>query len=316
MRTGAALAACLGIVVPLLLLSEGCGGDDAGDQSLATDASADTTLESSSASDASDASRFTDAADGSGGPVFPQRGCPVDAGTSCYTVYAQTDTTLYYLDLATAALVTVGAFDAEFPDGGADTITDLAVAPDDVIWAASKTALYRADSLTGHASFVGLLTCGAGTIGLTADTAGTLYLGDSNGAMCKVDPTALPLSATTIGSMSNQLALGGDWITVGATTYAATFSLANPTSINNATLATVNLTTAQTTPYGSATGFPKLFGVAYGGHFVLGFTSDGTTRVAQIDPVTGTGTQYFFDTSDAGSGLTFTGAGVNPLVTP
>ena len=64
-----------------------------------------------------------------------------------------------------------------------------------------------------------------------------------------------------------------------------------------------------------ATGYPKLFGVAYAAGKVFGFTHDGTGRVVTIDPTTGVGTLFgTFTDPMTNTGISFGGAGVNSMV--
>ncbi len=258
-------------------------------------------------------------ADATGEAAATQRGCPADAGTgACFTVYAHTGTDLYYLDLTSASLVAVGPFDALKPDGGGtDVITDLAVSPDDTLWVVSATALYRADAVSGHATLVGpIAKCGSGNVALTADGTGALFLGDFEGTVCELDPGTTPPTVAAGVSLSGGYALSGDLVVAGSTMYGTIYSVATPTTNQDNWLATLVPASGVTTALPSATGYPKLFGLAYGGHRALGFTADGSGRVVSIDPTSGVGMLYATFTGDAGTGLVFAGAGVNPRVSP
>src|SRR4051812_17995936 len=76
-----------------------------------------------------------------------QAGCGGEM-QACFTVYAHADHVLYRLDLVNQQIEVIGPFNAPLVQIGGnmveDTITDLAVAPDDTIWAISKTSLYTA----------------------------------------------------------------------------------------------------------------------------------------------------------------------------
>jgi len=65
---------------------------------------------------------------------------------ACYTVYAHSNDTLYKIDLMAKTLDVIGPFKAP----KSDTMTDLAVAPDNTIYTVSKTTLYTADPNDGH----------------------------------------------------------------------------------------------------------------------------------------------------------------------
>src|SRR5437016_442953 len=98
----------------------------------------------------------TDGGGGGGGDMASSSGG--DSGQSgcgsefqgCYTVYAHSDHVLYEVDLVLKQLVKIGNFNAPLVNGKEDVITDLAVAPDNTIWAISHTELYTADPNDGH----------------------------------------------------------------------------------------------------------------------------------------------------------------------
>ncbi len=302
-----------------------CGGSDGSPSAPGVDAStSDATSDSPSAVDGAtpsdgalvDASPATDADARS-----PQRGCP-SSSRGCYTIYAHTDHSLYYVDLTTVSLVPVGPFQAPpATDGGVgeDILVDLAVTPDDVVWVVSTSALYRAEAMTGHVAKVGdIASCGAGNIALTATTTGKLYLGDEKGVFCSLDPATTPPKVTPIGTLTGGLALAGDFATISdGTTFGTAYSLASPASLTNNSLVRIDLSNANATAAAARTGFGKLFGVAFGAGKVFAFTHDGTGGVITIDPSTGTGTPYgrFTDPTTNQPAL-FQGAGVNPLVSP
>ena len=79
-------------------------------------------------------------------------------------------------------------------------------------------------------------------------------------------------------------------------------------------LVKLDIATGAVTKIGS-TGFPKLFGVAFAGGQVFGFTHDGTGDVVTIDPASGVGTLFgtFMD-PQTNKGISFAGAGVSSLV--
>ena len=285
--------------------SDGANSDGEGGEGAVPDAAVETGVSS-------------DAGDGS---TPAQRGCPA-ASTGCYTVYAHTDRVLFYLDRVSVQLVEIGPFNApQIPqnDSGTveDVMTDLAVTPDGRVWLISDVNLYLADPMTGQATTVGpIAKCGMGNIALTSDASGTLYTADSQGALCRVDPTTAPPTLTQVGTLSNNAVISGDFVTVGdGTTYATTYNLSSAQSGSNNTLVTLTLANAASVQSIGATGFAKLFGVAYGGGNVLAFTGDGTGDVVTIDPVGGQG-QLLASLIDptTGKGAVFAGAGVDPRV--
>jgi len=252
-----------------------------------------------------------DDSDGGGGS-----GGSGGSGGGSYTVYADSDTVLYSIDLASQSLVTVGPFDA--PNN--DTMTDLAVAPDGTIYVISETELYTANPGTGQATAVGSLsTCGADMVALTTLPDGTLWTGDFKGALCQIDLTTSPPTVKPAVTMGNAMALTGDFAavsngTVFGTAYRLDDGAGSGTQANNL-LVTLDVVTGAVTTIGS-TGFPELYGVAFAQGKVFGFTHDGTGRVATIDTTTGVGSLFgTFTDPTTSKGIAFAGAGVSSLVT-
>jgi hypothetical protein len=246
---------------------------------------------------------------------------PVSQGS--YAVYAHGDHTLYTIDLASKQLKTIGPFNApQVTVGGKmveDVITDLAVAPNNTIYVISETALYTADPNDGHVTKVGsTAACGTKTVAMTTTPDGKIWAGDYKGAICEVDISTNPPTMKAPVMMQGGLALSGDFVAVdNGTVYGTAYKLADAsntgTQINNL-LVTVDVHTGAVTQLGQ-TGFPKLFGAAFAGGKVFGFTHDGTGDVVTIDRTTGVGTLYatFTDPSTQ-KGIAFAGAGVNSLV--
>jgi hypothetical protein len=255
-----------------------------------------------------------DMGDAGGGPI----GC-VEAN-GCYTVYAHGDHILYKVDLANKMLLTVGAFKAPMVGGSEDVITDLAVAPDDTIYVVSKTTLYTASAVDGHVTTVApLASCGSQAVALTFTPDGSLYSADFQGAFCKID--LMTKQVTQVGTIGGGFAIAGDIVAVkDGTVYGTAYKISDGnnagTGLNNV-LVKINPANGQATQMIGATGFPKMFGVAYALGQVFGFTHDGSGDVATIDPATGKGTLYnSFKDPNTNKGISFAGAGVNPMVSP
>lgn len=260
---------------------------------------------------------------GGGGGVAGGGGGQSCTGTNSgctYTVYAHSNTELYSLDLANKTLVDIGPF------GVNDTMTDLAVAPDDTIYTVSKGSLYTANPTTGAATLVGTIkVCGSDNVALSMTPDGKLWLGDGAGAFCEVDISVSPPSVTKIGTLSSAspgLELSGDLVgiedgTLFGTIIDATTSSSKTASTASNVLATIDPKTGLVIKQLGASGFPQLYGVAYAYGKVFGFTHDGTGRVITIDPTTGVGTLYnTFTDPTTKKGISFSGAGVNPKVNP
>jgi hypothetical protein len=83
---------------------------------------------------------------------------------------------------------------------------------------------------------------------------------------------------------------------------------------SNNMLVTVDVATGAVTELG-ATGYPKLFGVAFQENKVFGFTHDQTGRVITIDTTTGAGSMFGTFKDASNQAISFAGAGVSSLIT-
>jgi len=244
------------------------------------------------------------------------------SGGMIYTVYAHSNTTLYTIDVMAKTISAVGPFNAPKVGSSPDVIQDLAVAPDNTIYVISKTTLYTASPTDGHVTAVGSVSaCGSDNVALTTTKDGKLFSADYKGAFCEIDITASPPTVKQIGTVGGGMAIAGDIVGIGdgsiyGTAYNLSDSSSTGTSIDNVLVKLDPGTGAMQMQVG-ATGFPKLFGVAYANGLVFGFTHDGSGDVITIDPMTGKGTLFntFLDPS-TGKGIPFAGAGVNSMVQP
>jgi hypothetical protein len=239
--------------------------------------------------------------------------------TGCYTVYAHSEHVLYRIDLPNKQLIKVGPFNAPMVGGSEDAMTDLAVAPNDTIYVMSKASLYTADPTDGHVTRVGpVVACGTDVVGLTFMPDGKLYAADHLGAFCHIDLGTSPPTTTPIGDLGGGLAVAGDLVAVGdGTMYATVWKPVDSATATNNLLAKINPVTGVVTQTVGATGYPRLFGVAFDQGKVFGFTGDGSGVVVTIDARTGLGTLYgTFSDPDTGMPISFMGAGVNAKVEP
>ena len=250
---------------------------------------------------------------GSGG--LDGGGCNADPTACAYTVYAHSNTVLYKIDLAANTLDIVGPFNASN-----DSMTDLAVAPDDTIYTVSKMNLYTASPTDGHVTLVGSIqTCGTDNVALSTTPDGKLWVGDGAGSFCEIDIAVTPPTVKSIGTLGSSLALSGDLVGVGdGTLYGTALDKGNATVTGkNNILVTIDPATGKVAKQIGPTGFPQLYGVAYALGKVFGFTHDSSGRVITIDPQTGVGTLYktFMDPM-TNKAISFAGAGVNSKVSP
>ncbi|MSP58917.1 MAG: hypothetical protein EXR72_01010 [Myxococcales bacterium] len=253
-----------------------------------------------------------------------QEGCGELMG--CYTVYAHADHVLYRIDLEKKLLIEIGPFNAPMVKDNAgkmveDTLTDLAVAPDDTIYAISRASLYKASPKDGHVTLVGPVTaCGTFAVAMTFTPDGLLYAGDFKGAFCKIDLTMKPPKVTQISAtLGGNLALTGDLVAVAdGTMFGTAYDLKDAANVGTQAdnlLVRIDPATGKATRLPMPTGFPKMFGTAFALGKVFGFTHDGTGQVVVIDPKTGKGTLYAtFTDPKTMMGIYFAGAGVNSKV--
>jgi hypothetical protein len=237
------------------------------------------------------------------------------SNSGSYSVYAHSDTVLYVVDVQSKALNKIGPFNA--PSN--DVITDLAVAPDNTIYVISNTAIYTADPTDGHVTLLGSLSaCGSKGVALTTTPDGKLWEGDFMGALCQIDVTQSPPVLLAPISMTSNMALSGDFVAVAdGTVFGTAYKKSDTTgqgTQNNNLLVKLDIPTGQVTQIGP-TGYPKLFGVAFAGGQVFGFTHDGTGDVITIDPMSGVGALFgTFKDPQTNMGISFAGAGVSSLV--
>jgi hypothetical protein len=217
---------------------------------------------------------------------------------------------LYTINLATQSLVTVGDFTTS------DTITDLAVAPDGTIYVVSYSALYTASPVDGHVTRVGsLAACGQKGVALTTTSDGRLWVGDYMGAICQIDISGGTPVVKPPVMIQGGYALSGDMVGISnGTVFGSAYKLADSATQADNILVTVDVATGAVTRLG-ATGYPRLYGVAFQQDKVFGFTHDGSGRVVTIDTTTGAGTMFgtFMDPV-TNKGIAFAGAGVNSLI--
>ena len=249
---------------------------------------------------------------GGGGGVGGGGGSGGSGSNASYVVYAHSDHVLYSIDLGAKSLNTVGNFNA--PNN--DVITDLAVAPDGTIYTISNTTLYTANAADGHVTKVGSLsTCGHQGVALTTTSDGRIWVGDYQGAICQIDISGASPVVKPPVMMQGGYALSGDVVGVdNGTVFGSAYKLTQSSTQDDNILVTVDVDTGAVTAIG-ATGYPKLFGVAFQENQVFGFTHDGTGRVVTIDTATGQGTMFGTFTDPATNmGISFAGAGVSSLV--
>ncbi|MBI5512392.1 MAG: hypothetical protein HY909_01410 [Deltaproteobacteria bacterium] len=250
-------------------------------------------------------------------PVVPVR--DTGPGLDQTVVYAHSDTVLYSVDPRSLAVRMVGTFSFLPGDMNQHGMTDLAVDAEGRITGVTRDALYRIDdrtarctlitaldrALTGSDAFVGLTYLPAGTLDPVNEALVGGTTGTSGGTLWRIDPAtgrSTMLGRLRAGGMSYNLS--GDLVSVlGAGTY-VTLRRLNATSTDSDLLATVDVRTGELRVLG-ATGFDRIFGLAYWRATLYGFTREG--EFLTLDARTGRGMRASMPA------MQFSGAGVTTL---
>jgi len=206
------------------------------------------------------------------------------------TIYANSSDALYRVDPVTFNVTKVGNFNA------GESMTDVAVTPAGVVYGISFTTLYAVNKTTGAATALAAVG-GNGNNSLTFLPSGELLAADSNGDAKRINPTTG--AVTYLGSYGATTS-SGDLVAVAS---GQMFGTA-PGSTSDL-LVKVNTSTGIATTVGP-TGKSSVWGLAYAGARVIGFTTGG--EIVKIDPVTATTTLL------ASTPVSFWGAGQSPLV--
>jgi hypothetical protein len=224
--------------------------------------------------------------------------CTSDPNPPDGTIWANSDDTLYRVDPSSLTTTRVGGFAIS------DQMTDVAVTPDGRLYGVSFTSLYSINKVTGAATFIASVP-GNGNNSLTFLASGDLLAADGGGNLKRIDPSTGQV--TPIGSYGDGLASAGDLVGVKSGVMYGTSSTTpgGGSASSNNHLIRVDPTTGVATDVGP-TGFADVWGLAYSGAHVIGFTTSGA--IIRIDPQTGAGA------SVGQQSVVFWGAGQSPLV--
>jgi hypothetical protein len=218
-------------------------------------------------------------------------------------VYGHSATQLYKLDPVTKAVSVVGTFDCS------NQITDIAIDGTSTAYATSFGAFYTLDLNTAKCS---LVSSGDYPNSLSFVPKGTLdpnvealvgYLGDE---YVRIDTTTGSLKS--IGSLSGGYTSSGDIVSVIG---GGTFLTAKNISCADCLLQIDPATGNMVQNYGSV-GFGSVFGIAYWGGTVYGFTDAGD--LFEITMQNGKVTTKTIAIAQKPSGLSFWGAGSSTSV--
>lgn len=216
--------------------------------------------------------------------------CTPNATSVDGTIYANTSEALYRVDPVSFAVVKVGNFNV------GDEMTDVAVTPAGALYGVSFTALYSINKGTGKATFVANVG-GNGNNSLTFLPSGQLQAADSNGDVKRIDPSTG--AVTFVGNYGGGMGSSGDLVAIASGQMFATATGSGTDLLVKVAANGVATPVAQT-------GKTSVWGLAYAGSRVVGFTTSG--QILKIDPVTAQTTVL------ASTGISFWGAGQSPLV--
>jgi hypothetical protein len=193
------------------------------------------------------------------------------AGPKAYV--SDADRYLWEVDTTTAQAAQVGRMPI--------FLSDLAISPDAVLYGISFTRLYTVDTATADVDLIGPLgVSGANALEFGPD--GRLFLATQSGELRTVDvATGASSPLLEIPLSSGDLAFDRD-----GRLFVTTFSPSDPDDFADL-LVEIDLDGATTRAAGGI-GFPNVFGLAFRGDQLVGFTEAG--QVIAIDTETGEGT--------------------------
>lgn len=214
-------------------------------------------------------------------------GSTVDASAGQTYVYAHSSSALYRVDPITLAVNLVGDF--QYAAALPDQMTDLAIDKTGLMIGVSFTSVYQvdpttavttklSDGLTG--TFNGLSFVPAEQVGRTG---ADVLVGTRNadGAVFEINP--MTGVATMIGNMGSYSS-SGDLVAV--KDFGTVLTADNGTS--NDRLVRLAPQSFAATLIGADIGYAEIWGIAFWGDKIFGFTNAG--QFITIDPMTGTGT--------------------------
>ena len=205
--------------------------------------------------------------------------CP-SGGATDGSIFANSPDTLYRVIPGSWDIVKIGGFNF------ADSMTDIALTPTNVLYGISFTTLYLVDKTSAQASKV-MDVPGSTNNSMTFLKDGTLLVADANGAVHHIDPVAKTVNL--VGNFGNSLTAEGDLVAIGSGTM---FGISGTTpgggdASSSNELVTVNVSTGVAAGVGQI-GFGNVWGLAYSNGQVIGFSDQG--EIFQIDPASAKGT--------------------------
>ncbi len=214
-------------------------------------------------------------------------------------VYAHSGQMLYRIDTETNAAIAIGPF----TNLGTQSMTDIAVDRDERMIGVTLNKIFEVDEATGGCTFLADFTGGSNLTSLSfvpvnagnPDGPEMLIAATDTGSVIRIDVAGTTATATVIGDYGT---FGGmDVISSGDIVYVKGVGTIATVDVG-ATLGTDYLATIDpangwaATVIGTGTGFDKIFGVAFWGGQLYGFTDGGSGMGSfiRLNRQTGTGT--------------------------
>jgi hypothetical protein len=209
-------------------------------------------------------------------------------------VYAHSGQMLYRIDTMTMAVIPIGPF----LNLDTQSMTDIAVDRDERMIGVTLDRIFEVNVATGEATFLADFT---GTDNLTSlsfvpanpanpDGPEMLVAATDTGAVIRIDVVGSTATSTVIGDYGQHQ--GVDIISSGDIVYVKDFGTVATVDVGNGPdyVATLDPNNGwQATVIGAGTGYDKIFGVAFWGGTLYGFTDDGASAgsFVRLDIVSG-----------------------------
>ncbi|MCA9675232.1 MAG: hypothetical protein KC464_09370 [Myxococcales bacterium] len=236
--------------------------------------------------------------DGSIGDATPDARGPDGTIEDFSRVYCHTGTTLYRLDTTTLQPIRIG----DFSDTGAQSITDIAIDKDDLMYGITLDRVYAIDETDGTTTLLTDFQNGLPNftslsfvpVDLSVpDGAEKLVAATDDGSVYEINRNTG--GATLIGAYGTAadgtIASSGDIVAVRNFGIVATVTIGLPFS-NPDYLAQIDPTTWEATPLGIGTGYDRIFGLAFWRGKIYGFVDLEANggAIIELNPTTGAAT--------------------------
>jgi len=205
---------------------------------------------------------------GEGGIIFPTDDAGTPEPTGPAEVFAHSDETLYKLDPLTKEISVVGPFD------GCSSVIDIAIDKDSKVIATTFDGLYWIDKTNAKCT---LIANGGYPNSLSFVPAGTLdpnveaLVGYNGSTYVRIDPVSG--AVTNIGSIGGGYFSSGDIVSVKG---GGTYLTVNGNGCGDCLLEVDPKTGSLVKNWGPVSFFSSIYGVAFWGGSVYGFTSGGS----------------------------------------